>query len=218
MLRAPWTFVFVAMAVMAAVGQAADGSRSYLEWTRQQAEAVGRSMRAEGRVGGVWAFRGIKTERSLNYKLRATLMTPDVIRAAARLAQLSSSLTAEETAALVNDAERAGGLVVMFEIDPNEGSGVIPLDLVALLRPKDARDDSGVRGTLAPSLRDVRALGGVFRRDYAYEQLWAVFRLDEEAAKVAIGPEVRELEFVVRIYDKEGRVSWPVSESLRVRH
>ena len=200
----------------AAVGYAQEGgSANYLHWSRQQAEAVGRSTRVDGRVGGAFDFRVLRTERSYNYKLRATLMTPDVIRATARLAQLSNGLSNEEAAALVTEAEQAGDLVIMFEIDPREGSGVVPLDMLVLLRPKGA-EDPVIRGALTPTLRNVRALAGAYRRDYAYEQFWAVFQLDERSLAL-LAPGVSEFEFVVRIYDKEGRVSWRVPDALRRR-
>lgn len=203
----------------ASVSVAAQSSPSlgYLEWTRQQAEAAGRSMREDGRVGGAWDLRVIRTERSYNYKLRATLMTPDVIRATARLAQLSNGLTSEETTALVNQAERAGDLVILVEIDPREGSGVVPLDMVVLLRPKGAEESATIRGAIVPALRNARALAGVFRRDYAYEQFWAVFSLNDARGTTLLAPGVADAELVVRIYDKEGRVSWPIPEALRVK-
>jgi hypothetical protein len=180
-----------------------DPSLAFLEWTRQRAEEIGRSMREDGRVGGAFDLRVIRTERSYNYKLRATLMTPEVIRATARLAQLSTALTKDETVGLVREAEAAGDLVVMLEIDPREGSGVVPLDWVVLLRPKDGTEDSAIRGTVVPRLRSVRALAGTFRRDYAYEQLWAVFPLKDERGGALVAPGVTHLEVVVRIHDKE---------------
>jgi len=45
-------------------------------------------MRANGRVGGWFDARVVHTEHSYNYKLRATWLTPEVIRASARMIQL----------------------------------------------------------------------------------------------------------------------------------
>lgn len=211
---------FVCAAVVVSTLTAAaqvDPSLAFLDWTRQRAEALGRSMRVDGRVGGVFDLRVIRTERSYNYKLRATLMTPDVIRATARLIQLSNGLTTDEAIALAREAEGAGDLVVLLEIDPREGSGVIPPDVVVLLRPRNGEEDTAIRGTVAPKLREVRALAGAFRRDYAYEQVWAVFSLNGERSLALIAPDVTHIEVVVRIHDKEGRVSWPMPESLRSR-
>jgi hypothetical protein len=120
----------------------------YLRWPRQQAETVGKSTYHDGKVGSrlyPWDTRVLKTERSQNYKLRATWFTPEVIRASARWAQLQSHLTDKETEAVVSEAEAAGDTVIMVEIDPNEGSGVIPLDWEAFLQPKGKTSrDQGV--------------------------------------------------------------------------
>lgn len=122
--------------LLALVAQTSNSTQpeAFLSWTRQHALEVGRGLLAKGRVTG---SRGLlHTERSRDYKLRATRLTPDVIRASARLAQLSQRLTDEQTVSLVNEAERAGDTVVMVEIDPREGSGVIPNDWEAFLQPK----------------------------------------------------------------------------------
>ena len=200
-----------------ALSVSAQPDDQYLKWTRERAEGIGRQFRVDGRVGGIFDLRVIRTERSFNYKLRATLLTPDVIRATARLHQLSAGLTDAETIDLVTEAERAGDLVVMLEVDPREGSGVLPRDLVVLLRPKDGDEESTIRGVLSPRLREARALAGTFRRDYAYEQLWAVFSLTGPLGRALLAPDVTHLEVVMRIYDKEGQVSWPVPGSLRTR-
>jgi hypothetical protein len=107
----------------------------YLKWSPQQAQTIGRSMRKSG-YRKSWTFRGLHTERASNYKLRATWLTPEVIRASARLEQIRSRLSDDATKALIAEAEAAGDTVVMVEIDPDEGSGVIPLDWQAFLQPK----------------------------------------------------------------------------------
>ncbi|HEX6163515.1 MAG TPA: hypothetical protein VFZ31_09125 [Vicinamibacterales bacterium] len=115
------------MKIAAAIGaliasitlQAAD--EAWLQWSASRAQAVGKAAYVQGRVGGIFDTRLLKTERSYNYKLAATWMTPDVIRAAARTAQLSERLTDDQTRALVAEAEKAGDTVVMVEIDPREG-------------------------------------------------------------------------------------------------
>src|SRR5690606_34086712 len=142
-----------------------------------------------------------------NYKLAATWLTPDVIRAGARLLQLRSRLSDAETRALVAEAAAVPGTVVMVEIDPREGSGVIPNDWEAFLQPK-GRPDRAVRGVVNPRLRDVKALAGVLRRNYDYDRFWVTFPLDKEGSAVFSGPGLAEL--VVRIHDKEGRVEGPV--------
>lgn len=183
--------------------QAAD---AYLAWTASHAEAVGRSSYKPGRVGGLFDTRMLKTERSYNYKLVATWLTPDVIRATARLNQLRSRLSEEATRALVAEAESIEGTVVIVEIDPREGSGVIPNDWEAFLQPK-GRPDEAVKGVNSPRLREVKALAGVIRRNYDYDRFWVVFPTKDVSYLRA---DVLEVELVVRIHEKEGRVSWPM--------
>lgn len=192
--------------------------RSYLGWTVSEAQKIGRSLRVNGQVGGTFDFRITNTDRSYNYKLRATWLTAEVIRATARLTQLSDRLTDEQTEALVREAERKDETIILIEIDPREGSGVIPLEWIALLGPRGLRegDAVGVRGrNSSPQLRNVRALAGPFRRDYNYDVFWMAFPLRTEAGEPLFSPEVAEAELVVRIYNKEGRVRWPIPESVR---
>jgi hypothetical protein len=192
-------------------GMAAQGGDAYLSWSAAQAESVGRQAYKQGRVGGIFDMRMLKTERSYNYKLAATWMTPEVIRAAARLAQLRSRLSEEGTRELVAEAEASGGTVVMVEIDPREGSGVIPNEWEAFVQPK-GRSSEAVAGVNTPRLRDVKALAGVLRRNYDYDRFWLVFPAGDAPY---LHSDVLEVELVVRIYDKEGRVSWPVPPLMR---
>lgn len=196
--------------------EARGSDREYLSWTRDRAESIGRSMRVNGRVGGIFGLRGLHTERSYNYELRATWLTPEVIRATARLAQWSDGLTDDQAEALVHEALQSGDVILLVEIDPREGSGVIPTDWVALLQPKGASGDApgAVKGESVPRLRTVRALSGVFRRDYDYDQFWVVFPAQVGKASF-LAPGVKEAELVVRIFNKEGRVTWRIPESVR---
>lgn len=202
---------------------AAPGSASqddaYLSMSTERAAALGRTMRADGRVGGWFDTRILSTDRSYSYKLRATWLTPDVIRATARLEQLSSYLSDEATRQLVMDAEAAGDTVVLVEVDPQEGSGVVPLDWVTLLQPRreDERIEHPVRGTSVPRLRRVEALAGVDPRDYDYSVFWVVFPLVRTDGSPLFTGEHAEAELIVRIYEKEGRVHWPIPQSIRER-
>jgi hypothetical protein len=81
------------------------GPEPYLSWSASEAEAIGRASYKQGRVGGIFDMRGLKTERSYNYKLAATWLSPDVIRATARLLQLRSRLSDAETRGLVAEAD-----------------------------------------------------------------------------------------------------------------
>lgn len=136
---------------------------SYLGWTDQYCFGVGKAMIAKGRVGGFyWGVRVRHTERSYNYKLRATWFTPDVIRANAKLEQRRNRLTSEQTQALVSEAEAVGDTVILVEIDPSQGSGVIPLEWQAYLQPKGLKqgDEGTVSGIHAPAVRKMKALAG----------------------------------------------------------
>jgi hypothetical protein len=194
-------------------------NNEYLTWSAQQAQAIGKGMRENGRVGKIMWFRGLHTERAGNYKLRATWLTPEVIRASARIEQIRSRLSDEKTRALVAEAEAAGDTVVMVEVDPREGSGVIPLDWQAFLQPKGPGADNGgaVTGINTPKLRNVKALAGVVERDYDYDIFWLVFPLTNERGEPLFSDSVREAELVVRIYNKEGKVSWLIPDSIRNR-
>jgi hypothetical protein len=191
----------------------------YLSWTAARATKIATDLRVDGRVGGWFDTRILSTERSYNYKLRATWMTPEVIRATARVAQLNGYLTDDETKALVAEAEAAGDTVVIVEVDPREGSGVIPLDWVLLLQPKspDGKITAPVRGMSESQLRRVKALSSVTPRDYSYSVFWVVFPLLREDGTLVLSDADREAELIVRIYEKEGRVHWPIPQSIRDR-
>lgn len=203
------------IALATALGGAQGAADAYLSWPVKQAEERGQQAYRRGRVGGIFDTRILSTNRSYNYKLAATWFTPDVIRATARVIQLRERLTDADTRAMVDAAERAGGTVVLVEIDPREGSGVIPNDWQAFLQPKD-RPEAVVRGSVRPELRDVRALTGVLRRNYDYDRFWVTFPLETPAGQPLIGARDLECELVVRIHDKEGRVSWPIPASMRM--
>ena len=145
-------------------------------------------------------------------------MTPEVIQATARLEQLRSHLSDEQTRALVKEADQGNSLVALVEIDAREGSGVIPLDWRSSLQPSGAKSESPstISGTSTPALRNIKALSGVARRDYAYDTFWVVFPMTDQ--KGPIWESVpSSIELVVGIYNKEGHVTWAVSDPLRQR-
>ena len=191
----------------------------FLSWNQKEAVKFGEVWRVNGRIGGYFDFRIKSTDKAFNYKLRATLMTPEAIRATARFEQLRNSLTNDETLNLVAKAESEKSLVVLVEIDPREGSGVIPEDWRVLLHPKglDETSNRPVRGIKKQSLRDVTALKGVAKRDYDYDVFWIVFPLKDENGKPYWLTVPSELELVVGIYNKEGRVTWKVTDALKTR-
>lgn len=188
------------------------GDEGWLSWSAQQAEAIGKLAYVKGRVGGWWDTRLLKTERSYNYKLAATWMTPDVIRATARLEQLTRRLDPAATKKLVEDAEVPSRTVVMVEIDPREGAGIVPDDWSAFLQ-----FDAGtpVPGTVMPNGRDVKALAGVLRRNYDYDRFWVSFPLAGADGRAAVPADALQATLIVRIYEKEGHVEWRVPSAFR---
>lgn len=204
----------LALAIVAAPAPADD---EWLTWTAARALAIGKVAYATGRVGSWFDTRLLKTERSFNYKLAATWMTLDAVRATARLAQLSEHLTADEARALVRDAEVPGQTVVMVEVDPREGSGVIPLDWTAALQPLTASGQVGraMRGENTPTLGERKALRGTQRRNYDYDRFWVVFTLTHPDGSTLFPSDATAAELIVRIHDKEGRVKWPLPPGMR---
>jgi hypothetical protein len=191
---------------------------AFLAWPKARAEQITRSARVDGRVGGLFDLRVTSTDQSYNYKLRATWLSDEVVRATARLTQLEEGLTTAQTKQLVDEASRPGSLVLLVEIDPREGSGVIPLEWVATLR--DTIGDAAerrVRGVSRPELRKIRSLSGGSRRDYAYEAFWMEFPLADADGAALFNGRSETAELSVRIHSKEGRVTLPVPSSLRMR-
>lgn len=186
---------------------------AYLSWTAKQSEEIGKVMRQNGRVGGWFDGRIVRTNESYNYKLAATWITPDVIRASARLRQLALRLSPAETAASVASALQPDTTTVLVEIDPREGSGIIPLDWLALLEIGGTVGTT-IKGTAQPSLRDDPLFAGVGRRNYDYERFWLTFPLHTDGAP-SFPEGVTSVDLIVRIKSKEGHVTWPVSADLR---
>jgi len=194
-------------------------SEDYLTWTAKQAETIGQSTVKEGKSGGNFDFRVMDTNKAVNYQVRATVFTPEVIRASARFEQIRNRLSAEETKKLVADAEAAGDLVMMIEIDPAEGSGVVPLDWRVFLQPAGFKpgSDGAVAGIKAPYLRNTTVFRGVKKRDYEYDVFWVIFPLVDKDKRPIFNDSVNGIELFVGIYKKEGKITWPISPSLRAR-
>ncbi len=217
----------VRLAVVALVGVTvlAQGDE-YLGWDAARVSAVVAAAHSDGKVGSRtlffwtgWDSRLLKTERAMNYKLRATWFTPNVVRASARWAQLRSRLSDDVTRGLVEEADQAGDMVVVVDIDPNQGSGVIPTDWEAFMRPKDSPQESGlfVRGTIVDELRKVRALQPIAQRNYDYDRFWVVFPLRTDDGRPLFGSADSQAELLVRIYNREGAVTWPVPIDVRAK-
>jgi len=198
-------------------GALAGAEDDFLHWGAKQAKAIALATRVNGQVGGSFDLRVVGTDRSYNYKLRATWMTPQVIRAVARLQQLAKALTDDETRKLVADAEAVGEIVIQVEIDPREGSGVIPNDWVTLLGPRAEKGtiSRALRGISNQKLRNLPALAGGVPRDYSYEVFWVVFPAKGDDGQPLFAPADKEAELSVRIHSKLGKVRWPVPDYVR---
>jgi hypothetical protein len=110
----------------------------------------------------------------------------------------------------------AGQTVIMIEIDPREGSGVIPLDWIALLEPHAGQEAlQTIEGHLTPDRRSDPAFAGVLQRDYSYDRFWCAFPLVVDG-KPAIPAQATSVDLIVRIANKEGHVTWPLTD--RVKH
>lgn len=205
--------------VVSAQNSLIDLDKNYLSWSEKQTAQFGEVWREKGRIGGFFDTRILSTDKAFNYKLRATLMSPEAIRAVARREQLRNRLTDEETRKLVAEAEKLESLIVLVEIDPREGSGVIPNDLRLLLQPKgvDAESNRTIRGVKNISLCDITAFKGISARDYDYDMLWVEFSMKDEKGNSFWNNVPTEIELVVGIYNKDGRVNWKVSPFLKTR-
>jgi len=196
--------------------RAQEADVAYLAWSAPQAEAAATSMKGKDKVGGTRGFA--RTDQAKSYKLRVQWLTPEVIRGTARALQLRQNLGEEQTRKLVKEAEAVGETVVMVELDPDEGSGVIPGDWTAILRPKGPAGEIRMsRGTNSPKLRNLPALNGIERRDFAYDRFWMVFRLATESGSPLFTEGDLEAELEVNIRGRTGQISWQIPDSIRQR-
>ncbi|MBK7393655.1 MAG: hypothetical protein IPI64_10210 [Chloracidobacterium sp.] len=211
-------FLSVFMLLILATAAVAQ-DETYLTWSASQAEGMVKNMRESSKIGSAFDLRGIHTSRSINYKFRATWLTPEVIRATARLQQLRNRLSDQQTRELVAEAESAGETVFLVEIDPREGSGVIPNDWRAILQPKDlkAGADGAVSRINSPNFRNIKALAGIVRRDYDWDIFWVSFPLVDKDKHSIFPVETSQIQLIVGIYDSEGRLNWQLPESIRSR-
>jgi hypothetical protein len=208
--------MFLTLPVFSALA-ASSQNEEYANWSAKQAKEMALTMRHKGRVKA--GMRWIHTERAVNYEVRATWFTPEVIRASARLEQIGNRLTDDVTKAFVTEAEAVGDTVFMIEIDPNEGSGVIPGNWQAFLQPKSLKQETSgaVAGINSPKLRDIKVLSGVDKRDYDYDVYWMVFPLLTPKGEPLFLSSDKEAELIVRINNKEGKIAFPIPESIRKR-
>ena len=81
----------------------------------------------------------------------------------------------------------------------------------------EALSHGGIHHQLAVDLRKVRALQPIAQRNYDYDRYWVVFPLKTESGAPLFGPGDTTAELLVRIYNREGAVSWPIRADVRAR-
>jgi len=199
-----------------AAGQSAAPPEAYLSWSEKQAEAVILAVMVKGRIAGT--RQGVlNTDAPQKYDVRAIWMTPEVVRASTRLIQLAERLSEQETQALVKEAEAAGVLVVLIEVDPDEGSGVVPINWDAFLQARGAPPVAVVRGFENRRLQELRVLHNVVPRNYKYDRFWMVFPTQTKAGNPVFSAADREAELTVRIRGRETTLRWAIPDSIRQR-
>jgi hypothetical protein len=215
------SLVLIAAILLAHAGSALPQAPldAYQSWSAKQAEAIIKKMLVKGRVPGSRGMNPFNTAQSKSYKLRAVWVTPEVIAASARQIQLQERLSEVRARALVEEADLAGYTIVLVDLDPDEGAGVIPPDHATFLQPKGAAPDSGraVRGIERPGFSEKQALARVLRRDFAYDRLWFMFPTETESGAPLFSSTDQEAELIVQIRGREERVQWLIPDSIRVR-
>ena len=83
-------------------------AEEFLQWDAKQAKAVALASRVTGQIGKTFDTRILSTDRSYNFKLRATWLTPEAIKAHARLEQIGKALSDRQTTDLVSAAREIG--------------------------------------------------------------------------------------------------------------
>lgn len=173
----------------------------------KEARQIIKSMRVNGQVGGSWDLRVTSTDRSYNYKLRATWLTPQVLQAAGRLLEITKDMPRAEVQRILQEVDLAGAYYVLVELDPREGSGVIPKDWLARFGPK-GMEERQVAGQVTPYQGSWKTLLSVFPRDYSYDTFVVKFPTTVREDVKVLDTSDAEAELLVRIYNKTGRVKW----------
>jgi hypothetical protein len=101
------------------------------------------------------------------------------------------------------------------ELDPREGSGIIPRDWISRFGAQGAGDDRRVAGTIAPDEGIWLQIASAFPRDYAYDRFLIKFPLEAAAGRrLLVGSSDLTAELTVQIYQKQGRVLWKIPAGL----
>ena len=171
------------------------------------------SMLAKGQVGSSWDGRVMSTDRSYNYKLRATWITTEVVLGAARLLMLTKGFSDLQAREVMDAANSPDSWLVLVELDPREGSGVIPGDWTARFGPR--QDESRqVPGQEVAGQGVWKSLLSAFPRDYSYDVFLMKFPRNGPGGGPLLEAGASEAELVVRIYNKVGRVRWKIPGGL----
>lgn len=168
--------------------------------------------RVNGRAGGAFDFRVTSTDRSFNYKLRATWIAQDVSSALAR-ELVSAKGVLEERALSAFRALDDDWYYFLVELDPREGSGVIPRGWVARFGPQ-AQPNRAVLGEVLPETEAWNLVARAFPRDYAYD-IFLIRVAKKTGDNKTLEMTDSEAELTVGIYNKIGHVRWPLPERSR---
>jgi len=183
----------------------------FLQWSPEQARKALLAHRRSGHAGKSLDLRVTSTHRAFRYKVRATLWTPEALQGAVRLLQLRDRMPDAETIQMLAELEALPFHVLTIEIDPDEGSGVIPMSETRFFLQRRGDPEASVRPAEAREVeaRDVFRKAG--KRDYAYDLFVVAFpRLLREGEPLLTEP-AGELELVVDIAGKSEILSFPAA-------
>jgi hypothetical protein len=180
--------------------------------SEKEAKQTLAAMRLSGQVGGSFDFRVTSTNKSYNFKLRATWITPKVAVAAGRLLELTKGMNPTDTGEVVKAAAEPNSWLLLVELDPREGSGVIPSGWFAKFGPAG---NETLRAVGRPiRLEGVwKSLVSAFPRDYSYDVFLLEFPRTVDGAPLLRASDP-EAELQVRIESKQGRVHWKLPPDL----
>jgi hypothetical protein len=185
----------------------------YKSVSEKQARNLINSARVNGRVGGAFDLRVTSTDRSFNYKLRATWITQDVASALARVLVAAKGVPEEKALSVLRALDDDDWYYFFVELDPREGSGVIPKDWVARFG-SPAEPGRAVVGEILPETEIWNLIASAFPRDYAYD-VFLVRVAKKTGDRRTLENTDSKAELTVGIYNKVGHVHWSVPEDRR---
>ena len=186
-------------------------SEPFLRWSEAEARRAVLDARRSGSAGGLLDGRVNDTHRAYRYKVRATLWTPRALRGAVRLAALRDRLGDAEALAMLAAVEARPLQLASIEIDPVEGSGILPRDETRFFLQRPGDEAASVHPVEAPELSALPLFRKFEKRDWAYELLVVAFPRELASGEALAGPAVRALELVVDIAGKVERLTFPIA-------